>query len=312
MSENQLSSYHLHLQDTYSLQPIQAIAEGLANNKTLRDLSIANNGLFGTYYDTQSESLGKYDPVSIKILAEGIAKNGDNGGSLRSVNILGNRFGGNVDVCESCDLPCVHLWHGLLPDCLPECPGSNPVTHLLAVVEAHPHLHTLVGAHPGMDKLGLAGLKLCDQWLRIVMWEVQRHQYITSVDLNTNYFSPRGVRTIARGLQHNVGLHSLYLPSFLYLNRLHQRDFQVPSSLAVTYLEGEVGRAKYQASQFRLMLARVVRYLCGLGASPLLNMLEYLLGQEAQPLIHKFVRYRAAFTETLIHSEVSRSSSPTY
>ena len=58
VSENQLSSYHL--QDNYSLSTIQAISEGLANNKVLMDLNMANNGLFGTYYDTQSESSGTY------------------------------------------------------------------------------------------------------------------------------------------------------------------------------------------------------------------------------------------------------------
>lgn len=212
---------------------------------------------------------------------------------MRSLNLLGNRFGECVDVCEACQRACVHLWHGLLPDCLPECPVHAPVTHLLTAAHTHTHLDTLVGLAPGQDKLQLSGLRICDQWMRVIAWELQRHQWVTSVDLNSNYFSPRGVRTLAAALRQNAGLQSLYLPRFAYLNRLGPaRDYHVPVSLAVTYLDGEITAGRHRSLLFRLTLARLVRRLRFLGAPALRAMLEFLLGAEAQLLILRYLRYR--------------------
>ncbi len=147
-----------------------------------------------------------------------------------------------------------------------------------------------------MDKLPLAGLRICDQWMRVIGYELRQHQYITCLDLNTNYFSPRGVRTLSKAIQNNVSLRSIYLPRYVYLNKLldgKQKEALAASGQATTYLEGEVGKAKYDALLYRLTLARVMRTLSFLGVSADMFILEYLFGEDAYLCIPKFLRYRS-------------------
>jgi hypothetical protein len=293
VSGNQLSTYHQ--QDSFSLAPIIAIAEGLAANETLRDVNLSNNGLFGVFFDTQSESNGTFDPCALKILADGLIRNGNNNGSLESVNITGNRFGNSSDVCEYCCRQPTHMWKGLVPDCYPECPACMPVTHLLTAVDRHRTLHTLVGIERSQSRLAMSGLRLCVQWMRVVAAELRRHQWLTTVDLNTNYFNPRCTRVLARALECNVAMTSLYLPRMQLLNRLERKP-EVPIKSAALYLECEVGRAKHQAFLFRLVLARLVRRLSCVGADAAGLVLEFLLGAWADGVIDKFLRYRSRFS----------------
>ena len=111
VSGNQLSTYHT--QNSYSLAPIKAIAEGLAANKVLRSVDLSRNGLFGNFYDTQSECDDSYAPEAVHILANGLLDNGKQGGFLTAVNLCGNRLGSMMpDVCENCRLPYTHIQDG--------------------------------------------------------------------------------------------------------------------------------------------------------------------------------------------------------
>ena len=288
VSGNQLSTYHT--QNSYSLAPIKAIAEGLAANKVLRSVDLSRNGLFGNFYDTQSECDDSYAPEAVHILANGLLDNGKQGGFLTAVNLCGNRLGSMMpDVCENCRLPYTHIQDGLLLDCFPECSVQAPVSHLLHAMKAHPHLRSLMGVTPSVQHLQLSGLRICDQWLRLVVQEIHNHPNLRSIDLGTNVFSPRGARTLARALETNLSLHRLYLPRFVYLNRL-EKATHMPSAVAESYLEDTIRDAKVKASKYRFLLATLVRSLSYIGHLPCAIILRFVLGEGL--IVKKFIRYR--------------------
>lgn len=288
VSGNQLSTYHT--QNNYALAPIKAIAEGLAANKVLRWVDLSRNGLFGSFYDTQSESDDSYAPEAVHILANGLVDNGNNGGVLTTVNLSGNRLGSVMpDVCEDCRLPYSHVHNDLLPDCFPECTVQAPVSHLLHAMKTHPHLRSLLGVTPSVQHLQLSGLRICDQWLRLIIQEVHNHQNLRSIDLGTNGFSPRGARALARALETNVSLHHLYLPRLVYLNRLEKAS-HISSSVTETYLQEKIREAKIKATKHRFFLAMLVRSMSDMGQLPCTTMLEFLVGEG--PIVKKFIRYR--------------------
>ena len=164
-----------------------------------------------------------------------------------------------------------------------------PVSHLLHAMKAHPHLRSLMGVTPSVQHLQLSGLRICDQWLRLVVQEIHNHPNLRSIDLGTNVFSPRGARTLARALETNLSLHRLYLPRFVYLNRL-EKATHMPSAVAESYLEDTIRDAKVKASKYRFLLATLVRSLSYIGHLPCAIILRFVLGEG--PIVKKFIRYR--------------------
>ena len=94
---------------------------------------------------------------------------------------------------------------------------------------------------------------------------------------------------MARALETNVSLHHLYLPRYVYLNRLEKAP-PIPSAVAENYLDEKIREAKAKATKYRFVLATLVRSLGHMGHLPCTLMLEYLVGEG--PLVKKYIRYR--------------------
>ena len=226
MSGNQLTGYVFGDNNNtieFCLQAVTAISDGIGRNKMLRCLNLSNNRLFGLSQDRHVGTEGDLMPAAIAKLAEGIAQNGSEGGQLHVLNILENRMS---STCEQSCGTCIDTYcqmHDSLegrvtdvPDftdvACEKCRGTKEVELLLQATAGHPLLSSVLGIMPTAKHANLAALRCCDHTMRLLAQELMCNQTVTSVDLENNGISDRGVRVLMQAVQENVALKRLRLP----------------------------------------------------------------------------------------------------
>lgn len=308
MSGNQLTGYVFGDNNNtieFCLQAVTAISDGIARNKVLRCLNLSNNRLFGLSQDRHVGTEGDLMPAAIVKMAEGIFQNGSEGGQLHVLNILENRLSSTCEQsCGACiDAYC--LMHDSFEGRVTEmpaftdaackkCRGTEEVELLLLAASSHPLLSSVLGIMPTAKHANLAALRCCDHTMRLLAQELVLNQTVTSVDLENNGISDRGVRVLMQAVQDNVALKRLRLP--------------VPEPPGLSMKEREkfdeeaadIERRKLfqaaclQSFNKRVTLAVFAHGFSYLGAAAVRSVLEYAVGPG--DMVDTFLRWRIVWT----------------
>lgn len=308
MSGNQLTGYVFGDNNNtieFCLQAVTAISDGIARNKVLRCLNLSNNRLFGLSQDRHVGTEGDLIPAAIVKMAEGILQNGSEGGQLHVLNILENRLSSTCEQsCGACiDAYCLmhDSFEGRVTEMLAltdaaceNCRGTEEVELLLLAAASHPLLSSVLGIMPTAKHANLAALRCCDHTMRLLAQELVLNQTVTSVDLENNGISDRGVRVLMQAVQDNVALKRLRLP--------------VPEPPGLSMKEREkfdeeaadIERRKLfqaaclQSFNKRVTLAVFAHGFSYLGAAAVRSVLEYAVGPG--DMVDTFLRWRIVWT----------------
>jgi hypothetical protein len=217
--------------------------------------------------------------AAVTRLATAITVNGDSGGMLTSLNLLGNRM-------KSCiHRPPNDFTDNWLQQCgCDQCGSSSSVRDLIAARAGHPHLISLSGVQPGDTYLTIPNNKADALVARIVASELAYNHVVEHVDLTNNRIEAGGIGALVASIHSNVCLKSLALPRELPASA--PKEVQLKFEDMMLKFE----EAKLRSFQFRVALAIFIRGYYYLGHSPLRTILEYLIGRGPKVLRYLFYR----------------------
>lgn len=323
VSGNQLSGYVFGDNNNtieFCVHAITALSDGIARNKVLRTLNLSNNRLFGLSQDRHTGTEGDLVPAAITKLAEGIEQNGSNGGQLRVINILENRLSSTGEQsCTECIESFCRLHdvvrgnpqqHGsiqLAPrerpaftraDCV-KCKGTDEVDALLRAVRGHPLLFSVLGIAPATKRVSLASLRCCDHTVQFLSQELLRNQTVTSVDLDNNGISDRGVRILMQSVSNNVALKCLRLPLSEPPGQSTKDREKFDGDAADVDRRLQLEAACLQSFNKRITLALFARAFGCLGAAGVRGVLEFTIGKGC--MVETYVKHRVVWSHLPRH-----------
>jgi hypothetical protein len=171
------------------------------------------------------------------------------------------------------------------------CKGSFEVTALLDAAASHPHLTSLLGITPSQRHLELSSLRCCDQYMRLLYFELRNSHVIESIDLDNNCLTTRGFEILLGAVEESLSLSSLHLSVDEVNGCVEKKEVCADAQAKSLSLESAVKRSFH----YRVAIAIFIHGFSCLGAAPCRAILEYTIG--CGPLVERFLRHRVVWND---------------
>ena len=234
--------------------------------------------------------------ASIRELTAAITANGENGGTLTTLNVTRNMM-------RKQHLPIEHEYSFV---------QSKRVQELISAAEQHPHLKSLCGhppcalnidasalfcssstsssimtAHYPSTSISMADEGVDDLMMKVLAYDLSHNHGITALNLENNFIMRSGFESLSKALCTNVTLRAVH-----YSHQAHDGSFHVTAGFAAPNYSIAVEKAKHFSFQFRIAIAVFVRGV-HLGPAALRLVVETLIGPG--PQVARFLTYRNSY-----------------
>jgi hypothetical protein len=278
----------------YDAQGMTAIANCVAENKTLCFLNLARTRLFGLT-TVKISSYEEFRADAMEELAVAILRNL----TLQEFILTGNRMAGCMANCKWLlgEYGRVNVSMNL-PHLCSRCPGSIALTQLINARKHHPRLglmrklienqRTIRCIH---DDVGYYRGSLADQTMpevAITCLEIDSHPSLEYAMFNIVYYDPAIVKTISDSISKHYFLKTC---TCILLRRDEQYDSNSPI-IRIEEVDIAMRQAKRESFERRILLAEFIRSCQSRGAGKVLPVLvlEYLFGEQEAVTEH-YKRY---------------------